>query len=71
MHFKAYFLKKKKLLPASRDISVASSMLNSYYTCFCLNENTFLNTARKQINRREVYMFVKAIKQVEAKEEKG
>jgi len=25
----------------------------------------------KQINRREVYMFVKAIKQVEAMEEKG
>jgi len=71
MHFKAYFLKKKKRLPASRDISVASSMLNSYYTCFCPNENTVLNTATKQINIREVYMFVKAIKQVEAKEEKG
>jgi len=64
-------MKKKMLLPASMDISAASSMLNSNYTCFCLNENTVLNTATKQINRREVYMFVKAIKQVEAKEQKG
>jgi hypothetical protein len=46
-------------------------MLNFNYTCFCLNENIVLCTATRQIIRREVYVFVKAIKEVEAKEEKG